>query len=55
MPAFRKDLSSIAVYTPGKPLDEVMREYGVTDIAKMASDHLPIWSDILVPAELSTC
>lgn len=34
-----------------------LRDGGVEegDIAKMASDHLPIWSDILVPAELSTC
>lgn len=41
MPAFRKDLSSIGVYSPGKPIEEVMREYGVTDIVKMASNECP--------------
>lgn len=41
MPAFRKDLSSIGVYSPGKPIEEVMREYGVTDITKMASNECP--------------
>ncbi len=41
MPAFRKDLSAIGVYSPGKPIEEVMREYGVTDIVKMASNECP--------------
>lgn len=41
MPAFRKDLSSIGAYSPGKPIEEVMREYGVTDITKMASNECP--------------
>ena len=41
MPAFRKDLSSIGVYSPGKPIEEVMREYGVTDIVKIASNECP--------------
>jgi len=41
VPAFRKDLSSIGVYSPGKPIEEVMREYGVTDIVKMASNECP--------------
>lgn len=41
MPAFRKDLRSIPTYVPGKPIDEVMREYGVTDIVKLASNECP--------------
>lgn len=41
MPAFRKDLHSIGAYVPGKPIDEVMRDYGVTDIVKLASNECP--------------
>lgn len=41
MPAFRKDLRSIGAYVPGKPIDEVMRDYGVTDIIKLASNECP--------------
>ncbi|MCP3974790.1 MAG: histidinol-phosphate transaminase [bacterium] len=41
MPAFRKDLHSIGTYLPGKPIEEVMRKYGVTDIVKIASNECP--------------
>ena len=41
MPAFRKDLNSIGVYLPGKPIDEVMRDYGITDVVKLASNECP--------------
>ncbi len=41
MPRFRSDLESINTYIPGKPIDEVMREYGVTDIVKLASNECP--------------
>lgn len=42
MPAFRSDLDQIPVYRPGKPIDEVSRELGITDIAKLASNEWPI-------------
>lgn len=41
MPAFRSDLDQIPVYRPGKPIDEVSRELGITDIAKLASNEWP--------------
>ncbi len=41
MPSFRTDLSSIPVYTPGKPIEEVMREQGIDDIVKIASNECP--------------
>jgi histidinol-phosphate aminotransferase len=41
VPAFRKDLQSIGVYLPGRPIDEVMRDYGVSDVVKLASNECP--------------
>jgi histidinol-phosphate aminotransferase len=42
MPAFRSDLDQIPVYRPGKPIDEVSRELGIADIAKLASNEWPV-------------
>lgn len=42
MPDFRPDLHTISRYRPGKPIDEVMRELGLTDIVKLASNELPV-------------
>jgi len=42
MPEFRPDLHTISKYRPGKPIDEVMRELGLTDIIKLASNELPV-------------
>lgn len=41
MPTFRKDIESIGVYIPGKPIEEVMREFGLSDIVKLASNECP--------------
>ncbi|NND03505.1 MAG: histidinol-phosphate transaminase [Acidimicrobiia bacterium] len=41
MPTFRNDIDSIGVYIPGKPIEDVMREYGLTDIVKLASNECP--------------
>lgn len=42
MPEFRRGLSSIPVYTPGKPIDEVARELGLSEIVKLASNECPL-------------
>lgn len=42
MPEFRPDLHTISRYRPGKPIDEVMRELGLTEIIKLASNELPV-------------
>ena len=41
MPSFREDLHSIGAYVPGKPIEEVMRQYGLTEIVKLASNECP--------------
>ncbi|TKJ40071.1 histidinol-phosphate transaminase [candidate division LCP-89 bacterium B3_LCP] len=38
----RPILSEIHPYIPGKPISEVAREYGVTDIVKLASNENPL-------------
>jgi histidinol-phosphate aminotransferase len=42
VPSYRPDLESIPTYTPGKPIDEVSRELGITEIAKLASNECPV-------------
>ena len=42
MPTFRRDLDRIPVYRPGKPIDEVSRELGLSDIIKLASNEWPM-------------
>ncbi|CAN5477822.1 MAG: histidinol-phosphate transaminase [Acidimicrobiia bacterium] len=48
MPRIRNDLSKIPVYSPGKPIDEVMRELGLDDIVKVASNESPVppWPEV---------
>lgn len=41
VPKFRSDLNSIPRYVPGKPIDEVARELGLTRIDKLASNENP--------------
>jgi len=41
VPTFRKDIESIGVYIPGKPIEDVMREFGLSDIVKLASNECP--------------
>jgi histidinol-phosphate aminotransferase len=38
----RKTLFSISPYVPGKPIEEVQREYGIDDVIKLASNENPL-------------
>lgn len=38
---YRKELDGIAVYRPGKPIDEVKRELGLNRVIKLASNENP--------------
>jgi histidinol-phosphate aminotransferase len=38
----RKNLSSIQPYVPGKPISDVQREYGLSEIVKLASNENPV-------------
>jgi histidinol-phosphate aminotransferase len=42
MPTFRADLDRIPIYQPGKPIEEVSRQLGITDIVKLASNEWPL-------------
>jgi histidinol-phosphate aminotransferase len=42
VPTFRDDLDAIPTYSPGKPIDEVSRELGISDIVKLASNESPV-------------
>ncbi len=42
MPTYRPDLGAIPVYTPGKPIDEVARDFGIEEIVKLASNECPV-------------
>ena len=35
-------ISDLAPYEPGKPIDEVAREYGISNIIKLASNENPL-------------
>lgn len=39
---FRKELASLKKYIPGKNIEEVKREYGLTEIIKLASNENPL-------------
>lgn len=39
---FRQEILAIEPYSPGKPIDEVQREYGLTDVIKLASNENPL-------------
>lgn len=41
MPRFRPDLETLPTYVPGKPIDEVARQLGISDIVKIASNEHP--------------
>jgi len=38
----RPEIESLRPYSPGKPIEEVQREYGLTDIVKLASNENPL-------------
>ena len=42
MPTFRSDLSNIPRDTPGRPIEAVAEEFGLTEIAKLASNESPL-------------
>ena len=39
---FRPNVLKMAPYSPGKPIDEVKRELGLTDVVKLASNENPL-------------
>jgi len=41
-PKQQRGLDLIKPYVPGKPISEVMREYGLSDVVKMASNENPL-------------
>ena len=41
MPTFRRDLATIPVYTPGRPVADVQREYSLESVIKLASNECP--------------
>jgi histidinol-phosphate aminotransferase len=45
-------LSAIKPYVPGKPIEEVQREYGLTDVIKLASNENPLGPSPKVMAAL---
>ncbi len=45
-------IAEIAPYVPGKPLHEVAREFGLTDVVKLASNESPIGCSEKVTAHL---
>lgn len=42
LPSARSEIHSIKPYVPGKPISEVKRELGLTDIIKLASNENPL-------------
>ncbi|MBN2795647.1 MAG: histidinol-phosphate transaminase [Clostridia bacterium] len=42
MSIFRKELANLRAYVPGKPIEDVMRAYGLTSIVKLASNENPL-------------
>ncbi|KNF07979.1 histidinol phosphate aminotransferase apoenzyme [Gottschalkia purinilytica] len=39
---FREELKDLTPYQPGKPIDDVKREYGISDVIKLASNENPL-------------
>ncbi len=42
MSIFRNTMNEVKPYVPGKPIEDVMREYNLTDIIKLASNENPL-------------
>lgn len=38
---WRKEIDQLTPYVPGKPIEDVKREYGITDITRLASNESP--------------
>jgi histidinol-phosphate aminotransferase len=41
VPTFRPDLEDIPVYSPGRPVEDVRRQYGLESVIKLASNECP--------------
>ena len=41
VPRFRPDLSDIPIYRPGRPIEEVMEDFGLESVIKLASNECP--------------
>ncbi len=52
MSLIRKNILNITPYQPGKPIDEVRREYGLKDIIKLASNENPFGTSSAVVKRL---
>ncbi len=39
---FREELANLSPYKPGRPIDDVKREYGLQDVIKLASNENPL-------------
>uniref|UniRef100_A0A7C2HZJ3 Histidinol-phosphate aminotransferase n=1 Tax=Ammonifex degensii TaxID=42838 RepID=A0A7C2HZJ3_9THEO len=50
----RRCLDSLAVYQPGKPVEEVQRELGLADIVKLASNENPLGPSPRAMAAITT-
>ena len=48
----QRGLAAIKPYVPGKPIEEVQREYGLTDVIKLASNENPLGPSPKVVAAL---
>jgi histidinol-phosphate aminotransferase len=48
----QRGLDAIQPYVPGKPIEEVQREYGLTDVIKLASNENPLGASPKVLAAL---
>jgi len=48
----QRGLDAIKSYVPGKPIEEVQREYGLTDVIKLASNENPLGASPKVLAAL---
>ena len=42
LPPVKKSIQSLVPYPPGKPIDELTREYGIQDVIKLASNENPL-------------
>jgi len=49
VPKFRSDLDLVVPYTPGRSIDEVAAELGISDVAKLASNECPFptWPEVV--------
>ncbi len=42
LPSITESIQKCATYTPGKPIEELQRELGITDVVKLASNENPL-------------